>query len=173
MKNEEWRPITLPDKPDFVGKYEVSSIGNVRRVGAKRNLAFINHPQGYVRAQIYGKSKKAYPSVHRLVAYAFIPNPHNKPQVNHKNGIKNDNSVENLEWVTSKENIRHSVSVLGNKASHGEAHCHARFTESDIRWMRAWWKTGDVTQESIARMMGTRQASVWQIVNRKTWKHVA
>lgn len=67
--------------------------------------------KGYSRIKLYGKKYM----VHRLVAEAFVPNPENKPEVNHKNGNRSDNNAKNLEWVTRIENIMYSIHILKNK----------------------------------------------------------
>ena len=81
------------------------------RIYSKRFKKFLTPKKnwdGYHRIQIWENNKCQMIAWHRVIAEAFIPNPENKPFVNHKNGIKTDNRVENLEWVTQKENIRHA-----------------------------------------------------------------
>lgn len=77
-----------------------------------------NHKEGYGRVALRNKEGVKYLLVHRLVALTFIPNPENKLQVNHINGNKMDNRVENLEWATRSENQKHSYSVLNKKPTY-------------------------------------------------------
>lgn len=101
---------------DFPG-YFVSDVGDIYSLfgSALFKLKLDLSNNGYLRATLYKDHKRNKKSIHRLVAEAFIPNPENKPQINHKNGDKKDNRVENLEWVTQSENMLHAYSVLGYK----------------------------------------------------------
>jgi len=102
------------------GQYFISNFGRVRSIinhhgTDERIIAPALDKRGYQRVCLGNRPDRATYKVHRLVAMAFIPNPKNKRTVNHKNGIKDDNRVENLEWATDSENSLHSVHVLGRK----------------------------------------------------------
>ena len=89
--------------------YSVSDTGLIRNNNTGRIRKGIPNYHGYLRVLLDQKQIR----IHRAVALAFLPNPLNKPQVNHKNGDKTDNRVENLEWVTDEENRQHAINVLG------------------------------------------------------------
>ena len=104
MEEEIWKPIK-----EFEGYYEVSNIGRVRslnykRTGKEKILKNIEDYKGYLEVGLTKNGKRKQFKVHRLVAEAFIPNPENKPCIDHINTVKSDNRVENLRWVTYKEN---------------------------------------------------------------------
>ena len=117
--NEIWKPI-----PNFEGLYEVSNLGRVKALKRKKNC---NRGWGWIKEHIMKQTTanseyyrvpltnkehlKKYYLVHRLVAQAFIPNPNNLPQVNHKDGNKSNNCVNNLEWITREDNIKHAYKM--------------------------------------------------------------
>jgi len=150
MENEIWVKILLEN-----GECLISNLGRIKRgdivvnckAGGKRIYPskiinqYINS-NGYSKVLLY---KKIY-AVHRLVALAFIPNPENKRAVNHINGVKSDNKVQNLEWVTDKENTQHSYDKLNRKPAdflfrRGEKHRDAKKIvqyELDGTFVKVW-----------------------------------
>lgn len=106
MNNEEWKPM-----PGYEDCYLVSNKGCVWSIRSSRLLKLSETRQGYLRVSpsVNGLVKKC--AVHRLVALAFIPNPENKPTVNHINENKKDNRVENLEWATMAEQNVHGTRI--------------------------------------------------------------
>ena len=93
----------------FEGLYKISNIGNVYSCKKEIIMKTRFDKDGYKQINLYKNGKNYTLKIHRLVANAFIENKYNKPQVNHKDGNKANNRVDNLEWCTNYENRRHAV----------------------------------------------------------------
>jgi hypothetical protein len=122
-ENEVWKDVA-----GYSGLYQISNLGRVKsteklhRIG---NGAYQPRPErirvprlntdGYYKLMLSKDGVKKMYAIHRLIAMAFIPNPESKPCINHKNGVKTDNRIENLEWCTYSENNFHKYRVLGYK----------------------------------------------------------
>ena len=108
-----------------------------------------------------GSSKNR--TVHRMVAEAFIPNPKDKPCVNHKNGIKTDNRVCNLEWVTHQENLKHAYALGLNPLKRGANSHAARLSQQQVDSIRS--QKGSRTQKDLANEFGVSSAHICQLQN--------
>lgn len=129
---EIWRNIEGYD-----GDYQVSNFGRVRSFyKGGRILKPSFSSCGYLHVDLCRGDKPKTCMIHRLVAQAFVDNPDGKPQVNHINGIKTDNRVENLEWVTPSENSRHAVATGLQSALQGEDSPNAKLTNEQVRYVR-------------------------------------
>lgn len=104
---EIWKDI-----PGYEGLYQVSNLGNVRRT--KLLKKYYDKTKGYDVISLSKNGKSKIAKVHQLVAKTFIPNPNNKPEINHINTIRTDNRVENLEWCTRSENSNNPLTINHN-----------------------------------------------------------
>lgn len=156
IDKEVWKSI------EGYPKYEISSIGLIKSKYKNKFLSNKSYTGRYVMCWLSNEtnSKKMF-LVHRLVAKAFIPNPENKPEVNHKNGIKTDNRVENLEWVTRSENEKHAI-INGKTYPRGDNHYRSILKDSDVIKIRSFLKTG-LTQSYIANQFGVTQSTISDI----------
>jgi hypothetical protein len=145
----------------FDGKYEVTSSGKVfSNVGKRKELKGKVSKSGYRMMVLTVNGKKIYPNLHRLVAESFIPNPKNYPEVNHKDGNKLNNNVNNLEWCTPSQNQIHSRdNDLQNTKINMEI-------ANEIREL---YSTGSYTYRSLAKKYDIGKTEIGYIIKNKRW----
>lgn len=150
------RKLTIDD-------YEITRDGKIINRHTGRILRGQPNGKGYLRVSI----GKKLMFIHRLVAEKYIPNPENKPQVNHKDGNKLNNCVDNLEWTTNQENRNHAVK--NDLHLKGEKCPYAKLTEENVREIRAD-KTHSI--DFWADKFNVSKATISDIRTYRTWKHI-
>lgn len=119
--------------------------------------------------RINGKTKFFY--AHRVIGVTLIPNPDNKPQINHINGIKTDNRLENLEWVTRSENLKAAFKT-GIKSNNGENNSKSKLKEVLVLEIRKKYLRYVNTAKMLSKEYGVSTHTIKQIVQRRRWAHI-
>lgn len=147
MPTEIWKDI-----PGYEDLYQASNFGRVKSL--RRNIIMLPRADkhGYLRVMLSVKGYRKYCQIHRLVAWAFIPNPENKPVVNHIDGDPRNNKVDNLEWCTQSENVLHAIHNL-NRLGHS-------FPSKKIRCV----ETGEVfvSMTRAAKTYNSNPGNIWR-----------
>lgn len=181
QKNELWKPIK-----GFEGLYEISNFGRVKSLSRKRNKRgggfywdkekiLKDHPTGtnYRFVALCKEGKYKHYQVHRLVAIHFIDNPENKEQVNHLDGSRDNNHVDNLEWCTRAENYHHADSIgrIKDDRNRGENNGLSIMNEKKVLVIRKRREKGDSYKE-LSNEFNCSIGCIQGIVSRATWKHI-
>ena len=170
---EVWKDIK-----GYEGYYQISNLGRVKslfrivphKLKGKKTIPekilkqCISSP-GYYATVLTKNSKGKSTRIHRLIAFHFIANPENKPEINHKKTIKTDNRIENLEWVTRKENIAHAI-------RHGlwenNLKSRAKLTIKEVKEIRK----SKLTRKEIATKYNVSIYAIKDVQNYYTWKNI-
>lgn len=137
--------------------YAVSSKGEVKNINTGRVLRPLTLTKGYLGVRLYHEGKGKTLKIHRLVALAFLSNPDDLPQVNHKDGDKSNNAVHNLEWCSNEYNMRHAAD---NGLLNKESQFKQKYDASEFRKCK-----GDgMTISAIARKFGCKRDTVYRLL---------
>jgi len=153
-------------------KYYITKTGEVwsKKFGKLRKLNPVVTKRGYHMVNICSDGISKSMGVHRLVGECYIPNPYNKPEINHIDGDKTNNHYTNLEWCTRKENIHHRDNVMG-KHSMGEQNGRSKLTEDDVKWIREnyVYRSSEFGTTALGRKFGVSHGQIHQIIKNKQW----
>ncbi|MCQ2585614.1 MAG: HNH endonuclease [Treponema sp.] len=157
--------LTFKDIPDFPN-YMINKKGDILNKNLNRILKKAYDKDGYVKTTLSVKNQSSYYRVHRLVALTFIPNPNNLPFVNHINGIKDDNRVENLEWCTARENSLHASKT--GLQPRKEKRKNAKLKEEWIPWIKKMREVG-ISYKQIGDVYNVNSKTILSVIKNESW----
>lgn len=172
------------DIKGYEGYYQINELGDVRSLdrvvvcGDKGGLMTrkgrimdkVVNKDGYLNVGLSKFDKRKIYRIHRLVAETFLPNPENKPQVNHIDNDRKNNNVENLEWVTISENMYHAYRH-GDLSKKGEKNGRSKLTEEKVKEIRLKYKNG-ISRKELSEQYMVSRSTIDSVVNKETWKEV-
>lgn len=192
---ERWLPVV-----GYEGFYSVSDMGRVRSERGEPHILSPNRAGRYARVVLCVRMRRDDRSVHRLVAEAFLTPDPSRPHVNHIDGNRRNNRADNLEWATVRENFAHAsrTGLMPSGARHGSrthpesvpsgdrhgSHVHPEricrgerkpntiLTDDDVREIRTLVTDG-ARHRVVAAQFGVTEPTIWKIVHRRAWVHVA
>lgn len=171
LPNEIWKPIT-----GFEGYYEVSNYSRIKGLdrvdcmGQRRKEAIMSQQldkDGYTYTSLARERKDSTKRPHRLSSIEFIPNPNNYPQVNHKDGNKINNHIDNLEWCTNQQNIDHAIAI-GLRDGRGIKNYGCVLTESQVVEIY----NSKLPNKELSKLFGVGALAIGRIKHGKTWGHL-
>lgn len=157
-------------------KYAINNKGEIINISTMKYKKTEIH-NGYERVSFMQDGKRTRHRVHRLVAKYFIPNPLNKPQVNHIDGDRLNNNIKNLEWVTAQENTEHAIRIGLTDFSKiswpkGEENPSSKITEEDVIKIREMYDSGEFLLRELSEHFDLSITTIWNIAKRNTWTHI-
>lgn len=164
---EEFRNIHIGN-----GEYQISNTGRLKRIYKNHErISSITKTtkKGYLRTCLCIDGIGNSQFIHRLVATAFIQNPNNYDFVNHIDGCKTNNNVENLEWCTNYQNIEHAMK--NDLTLKGIKSPNCKLSDELVKVIRERYENG-ATQKGMAREYGVGKTTIYNIVHRNKWKHL-
>lgn len=169
LDGEIWLPI-----PNYEN-YHCSNFGRVKsfRFGKAKIMTPQTDLNGYLQIMLCKNGKRKWHKIHRLVAFTFIPNPDNKPQVDHVFGMKFDNYVGNLQWVTGAENKKRAYTTGLTTAPQGEARHDSKLTNEQVKWCRKVYVPDDPQfgANALAHQLGVTPMTITLAVRGKTYQN--
>ena len=177
-KNEKWKRVILNN---IKTNYDISNLGRLRNHDTKKILKLKYEKSGYVRYGISINGKKYFRNIHQLVATAFIPNPKNKPVVNHKDGNKSNNNLKNLEWCTRSENDLHAFKLGLRKPLYGENNGMNKYKIHLIIFICEELANNKTNKQILKKLLIKKNTKKYKKINalinnikfKKNWKHIS
>ena len=150
--------------------YIVTKEGSIISKFTGKEKSFHSCKKGYQRCCLTVDGKKKSFLVHRVVALVHLPNPENKPQINHKDGNKKNNNVWNLEWTTDKENVEHSVAT--GLVKRGKERPNAKLSDEEVLELRRLREEEHLTYYELGRRFNIAYQTAHKVCTRQIYTHI-